>query len=59
MTRKMEATYALEVYVNESNNICIKQEDPMQEDSVVVLNPSQVDWLVQQLTGVKSELQGN
>ena len=47
MTRRMEQRDATEVYVSESGNICIKQEDGLgADDAVISLEPSQVPTIM-------------
>ena len=50
MTRRMELREAIEVYVSQSGNICIKQESPLgEEDQIVALEPEQVPKVVKWL----------
>ncbi len=44
MEKRMEA---VTVYVSDTNNICIKNDDYYGEESVIVLNPNQIDALIQ------------
>jgi hypothetical protein len=63
MQRRMEAQLATEVYVSDMGNICIRQEDPMGEDAVVVLEPARVpqiiQWLEEALADAKELKEGN
>ena len=52
MEKKMEA---VTVYVSDTNNVCIKNDDHYGEESVIVVNHNQIDTLIQWLKEAKSE----
>ncbi|MBW8017134.1 MAG: hypothetical protein FVQ82_13190 [Planctomycetes bacterium] len=58
MKKKMEE---LEVYVSEENNVCIKGSYDIhaEVDSIVIMNPEQVDVVIQWLQEAKSEAMQN
>ncbi len=53
MEKKMEA---VTVYVSDDNNVCIKDDyDYGDEEHIIVLNPDQIDTIIQWLKEAKSE----
>ncbi len=52
MEKKMEA---VTVCVSDNNNICIKGEDYGDGEPIIVLNPHQVDTIIQWLKEAQSE----
>ncbi len=56
MERRMEARYATEVYISEAGNICIKQDVPMEEETLIVLEPAQVPRIIEWLQECLEEI---
>jgi hypothetical protein len=52
----MEARLAVEVYVSETGHVCIKQDDPMDEPSIVALEPNQVPRIIEWLQECLEEI---
>lgn len=56
MEKKMEA---VTVYVSDENNVCIKGEAYYDEEPIIILNPHQVDTIIQWLKEAKNEVLQN
>jgi len=52
MEKRMEA---VTVYVSDTKNVCIKGDEYDGVESVIVLNPNQIDTIIQWLKEAKSE----
>lgn len=52
MTRRMEA---IEVYVGEQGNVCIKCDGYGNDDAIVFMSPEQVDTVIEWLKLAKEE----
>ena len=52
MEKRMEA---VTVYVSDNNNVCIKDDDYGDGEHIIVLNPNQIDTIIQWLKEAKSE----
>jgi hypothetical protein len=52
MAKKMEE---VEVYVGEDNIVIMKQPNPSRGDSTIVLNPLQIDIVIEWLKEAKEE----
>ena len=52
MEKGMEA---VTVYVSDKNNVCIKGEAYGNEEPIIILNPHQIDAIIQWLKEAKSE----
>jgi hypothetical protein len=57
MHKKMELIYGVAVYVSDENNVCIKQEYPNDDESIIILHPNQVDTVIKWLKEAKDELE--
>ena len=56
MEKRMEA---VTVYVSETNYVCIKGDDYGGGEPVIILDPNQVDTVIQWLKEAKTEALGN
>jgi hypothetical protein len=52
MNKKMEP---VEVYVSDSNFVCIKTDDYGGGEQIILLHPSQIDLLIEWLNEAKTE----
>ena len=52
MAKRMEE---VEVYVGEDNSVIMKQPNPSRGDSTIVLNPLQIDIVIEWLKEAKEE----
>jgi hypothetical protein len=52
MAKKMEE---VEVYVGDDGSVIMKQPNPSQGDAIIVLNPLQIDIVVEWLREAKEE----
>jgi hypothetical protein len=52
MAKKMEE---VEAYVGEDGSVVLKQPNPTKEDSIIILNPLQIDIVVEWLREAKEE----
>jgi len=52
MAKKMEE---VEVYVGDDNSVILKQPNPTKGDAVIILNPLQIDIVVEWLREAKEE----
>lgn len=54
--RKIETRYGIEAYISEKGFICLKQEDPMQdEDQVIIMDPIDIPVIIKWLQELVEE----
>lgn len=56
MVGKIDPRYGAEVYISEGGNICIKQEQDMRENPILIFHEEEVDSLIELLNQAKIDL---
>ena len=55
MVGKIEPRYGAEVYISDTGKVCIKQEDGMGEEAVLIFEVNELDPLIALLKEAKTE----
>ena len=56
MVGKIDPRYGAEVYVSETGKICIKQDQGISQDLVLIFEEGEVDQLIELLNDAKQDL---
>jgi hypothetical protein len=56
MVGKIEPRFGAEVYISDAGNICIKQDQGIREELILIFDEGEVDDLIDLLNQAKSDL---
>ncbi|KAB2527455.1 hypothetical protein F8N49_03500 [Pseudomonas sp. GXM4] len=57
MVGKIEPRFGAEVYISDAGNICIKQDQGIREELILIFNEGEVDELIDLLNQAKRDLE--